>query len=355
MPRVGLAEIIAAVRGADSFLIMSHPNPDGDAVGSTLAMYYLLRALGKDEIVCINDDPVPRIYSWLPGADLIVRSAEQSSRVPASTVIVVDAGSRVRVGKAGDLAEPAAQWVMIDHHLDERSTGDLAFIDPTYSAVGEIIVELFDEAGLELSREAATCAYVSIVTDTGGFRYVNTTPRSHRIAARLLETGVDAALISSRVFDVMSVSKFEMLRRVLERTQRIGKIPTVREIGFQTTLLIGFIQCIAMIPGTSRSAATIIGAMLLGASRVAAAEFSFFLAIPTMFGATAFEILKNGLHFTGQQWAVVAVGSVVSFAVAYAVVAAFMNYIRRHDFKPFGYYRIVLSVLVLGYFLFLRR
>jgi len=141
---------------------------------------------------------------------------------------------------------------------------------------------------------------------------------------------------------------------LLERTQRIGKIPTVREIGFQTALLIGFIQCIAMIPGTSRSAATIIGAMLLGASRVAAAEFSFFLAMPTMFGATAFEILKNGLHFTGEQWAVVAVGSVVSFAVAYAVVAAFMNYIRRHDFKPFGYYRIVLGVLVLGYFLFLR-
>ena len=223
MPKASLAEIIAAVRGADSFLIMSHPNPDGDAVGSTLGVYHLLRALGKKEIVCMNDDPIPRIYSWLPGADVIVRSAERSSRVPASTVIVVDAGSRVRVGKAGDLVEPAAQWVMIDHHLDEHSTGDLAFIDPTYSAVGEIIVELFDEAGIELSREAATCAYVSIVTDTGGFRYVNTTPRSHRIAARLLETGVDAALISSRVFDVMSVSKFEMLRRVLERTQRIAE------------------------------------------------------------------------------------------------------------------------------------
>ena len=131
-------------------------------------------------------------------------------------------------------------------------------------------------------------------------------------------------------------------------------MPSAREMGFAMAVAVGFIQCIAMVPGTSRSAATIIGAMLLGASRVAAAEFSFFLAIPTMFGATAFEILKNGLHFTGEQWAVVAVGSVVSFAAAYAVVAAFMNYIRRHDFKPFGYYRIVLGVLVLGYFLLLR-
>lgn len=138
---------------------------------------------------------------------------------------------------------------------------------------------------------------------------------------------------------------------LLERRKHAGQIRAARDIGFRTALLIGLIQCAAMIPGTSRSAATIIGAMILGASRMAAAEFSFFLAIPTMFGATAFEVMKNGLDFTGEQWAVVGVGSIVSFAVAYAVVAAFMGYIRRHDFKPFGYYRIALGVLVLGYFL----
>jgi phosphoesterase RecJ-like protein len=220
MPKAGLAEILAAIRGADSFLVTSHAGPDGDAVGSMLGMHHLLRALGKSNTVCVNDDPVPRIYSWLPGADLIVQSASFSSPLPAAMVIAVDAGSKVRVGRAGELAGPAARWVMLDHHLDERSTGDLVFIDPTYSAVGEIVVELFDEAGVPLSIEAATCAYVSITTDTGGFRYANTTSRSHRIAARLVETGVNVAEISSRVFDVMSVPKFEMLRRVLDRTQR---------------------------------------------------------------------------------------------------------------------------------------
>jgi phosphoesterase RecJ-like protein len=223
MPKASLAEILSALRGGESFLVTSHPNPDGDAVGSTLCMCHLLRALGKQEIVCVNDDPVPRIYSWLPGGDQIVQTSALSSRVRASIVIVVDAASKIRAGRVGELVEPTAQWVMIDHHLDERPTGDLVFVDPTYSAVGEILIELFDEAGVALSREAATCAYVSIVTDTGGFRYANTTPRSHRIAARLLETGIDAAEISSRVFDLMSAPKFEMLRRVLDRTQRIAE------------------------------------------------------------------------------------------------------------------------------------
>ncbi|HUW59462.1 MAG TPA: undecaprenyl-diphosphate phosphatase, partial [Candidatus Bathyarchaeia archaeon] len=115
----------------------------------------------------------------------------------------------------------------------------------------------------------------------------------------------------------------------------------------------GLIQCAAMIPGTSRSAATIIGAMLLGSSRVAAAEFSFFLAIPTMAGATAYTVAKRGLHFDAVQWAVLGVGSVVSFLVALAVVAALMKFIQRHDFKVFGWYRIALALVVIGYFFLL--
>ena len=141
---------------------------------------------------------------------------------------------------------------------------------------------------------------------------------------------------------------------VLERRPRSVIAASVRDITYARALLIGLIQCLAMIPGTSRSAATIIGAMLLGASRVAAAEFSFFLAIPTMFGATAFMVMKHGLHFSGQQWAVLGAASVVSFTVAYGVVAAFMRYIRQHDFVPFGYYRIALAVVVLVFYLALR-
>jgi len=109
-----------------------------------------------------------------------------------------------------------------------------------------------------------------------------------------------------------------------------------------------------MIPGTSRSAATVIGAMLLGATRVVAAEFSFFLAIPTMVAASGYTLLKSGSILTPHEFLVVAVGFIVSFVVAWLVVAGFMNYVSKRDFKPFGYYRIMLGIIVLAYFTFLK-
>ncbi|CDZ74318.1 undecaprenyl-diphosphatase UppP [Peptoniphilus sp. ING2-D1G] len=125
------------------------------------------------------------------------------------------------------------------------------------------------------------------------------------------------------------------------------KFETIDEIDMRTIVLIGFFQCLAMVPGTSRSAATIIGAMLLGCSRKSAAEFSFFLAIPTMLGATALKIIKLGFSFSSTQWMQIILGMVVSFAVAYAVIVKFMGYIKKHDFKVFGVYRIILGIIVL--------
>lgn len=139
---------------------------------------------------------------------------------------------------------------------------------------------------------------------------------------------------------------------VLERSRRAPRFERAEEAGYGRALVVGLFQCLAMIPGTSRSAATIIGGMALGASRAAAAEFSFFLAVPTMLGAAALKLLKGGAAFSAGQWGLLAAGSVVSFAVAYAVVAFLMNYIRRHDFKVFGYYRIALALAVLAYFFF---
>ncbi len=158
--------------------------------------------------------------------------------------------------------------------------------------------------------------------------------------------------IKAALFNVVTVGLAlvvgGVLLLVLDRGKRVAKIETSDALDYRRALGIGFIQCIAMIPGTSRSAATIIGAMALGSSRSLAAEFSFFLAIPTMLGATVFEIGDVGLSFTSEQWGVLSVGCVVSFAVAYGVVAFLMAYIRRHNFRPFGYYRIVVGVIVLA-------
>ncbi|HBW38201.1 undecaprenyl-diphosphate phosphatase [Desulfosporosinus sp. BICA1-9] len=131
------------------------------------------------------------------------------------------------------------------------------------------------------------------------------------------------------------------------------RIKSMEQLTYRTAFFIGIIQCLAMIPGTSRSASTIIGAMLLGASRVVAAEFSFFLAIPTMVAASGYTLLKNGFILTPHEFLVVGFGFVVSFIVAWAVIAGFMSYVSKKDFKPFGYYRIVLGIIVLAYFSFL--
>ena len=124
----------------------------------------------------------------------------------------------------------------------------------------------------------------------------------------------------------------------------------ITNVPYKTVLAIGFFQALAMIPGTSRSAATIMGAMILGLSREAAAEFSFFLAIPTMLGATLLKVVKNVHGFAGSQWLLIVVGMVLSFVVAYIVIKKFMEYISKNDFIPFGVYRIILAVVVFMYF-----
>jgi undecaprenyl-diphosphatase len=140
----------------------------------------------------------------------------------------------------------------------------------------------------------------------------------------------------------------------IERTMRESKINSIAALSYKMAFLIGLIQCLAMIPGTSRSAATIMGAILLGSSRIVAAEFSFFLAIPTMVAATGYSILKSGLHLSSKEILVTGIGFTVSFFVAWAVIAAFMKFISKNNFKPFGYYRIVLGSLVLAYFIWLH-
>jgi undecaprenyl-diphosphatase len=141
---------------------------------------------------------------------------------------------------------------------------------------------------------------------------------------------------------------------LIESFKKEHKIGDVSAIDYKTAIFIGLIQCLAMIPGTSRSAATIIGAMLLGCSRIAAVEFSFFLAIPTMVAASAFSFLKIGFKMTGSELAVLATGFVVSFLVAWAVIAGFMSFISKRDFKVFGYYRIILGIVIIAFFYFLK-
>ncbi|MGL5054987.1 MAG: undecaprenyl-diphosphate phosphatase [Fusobacteriaceae bacterium] len=132
-----------------------------------------------------------------------------------------------------------------------------------------------------------------------------------------------------------------------DKLKNKAKVHSLKDMSYKLVILIGFFQCLAMIPGTSRSGATIIGALLLGVSRGVAAEFSFFLAIPTMAGATLLKLIKNGLNFNSTEWVLLAIGTFVSFVVAYAVINWFMGYIKSKTFKAFGVYRVVLGIIIL--------
>lgn len=144
---------------------------------------------------------------------------------------------------------------------------------------------------------------------------------------------------------------------ILVESENAGKTPLVRSvyaINYRTALLIGAFQCLSLVPGTSRSGSTILGAILLGVGRSAAAEFSFFMAIPTMLGASAIKGLKfvmSGVGITAMEVGILAVGCVVSFVVSLLAIRALMAYVRKHSFSAFGVYRIVLGVTVLVYFL----
>lgn len=133
------------------------------------------------------------------------------------------------------------------------------------------------------------------------------------------------------------------------------KVNTVYDIDLKTAILIGCFQCLSLIPGTSRSGSTILGAIILGVGRPAGAEFSFFLAIPTMLGASALKLVKfmlSGVTATAMEWTILGIGCVVSFIVSLLVIKGLMEYVRKHSFAVFGVYRIILGVLVLGYFAF---
>lgn len=132
---------------------------------------------------------------------------------------------------------------------------------------------------------------------------------------------------------------------------RTPKVNTLAELSYQTALFIGVFQVLSLIPGTSRSGATILGAILIGTSRYVAAEFTFFLAIPVMFGASLLKIVKFGFAFSGSEIAILLTGMIVAFVVSVFAIKFLMGYIKKHDFKAFGWYRIVLGVIVVGYFL----
>lgn len=169
----------------------------------------------------------------------------------------------------------------------------------------------------------------------------------------LFEDKIDELFFNSTTV-ATALIVYGVIMIMLENRNKKPKVSDFSQLTYKLTLGIGLFQCLALIPGTSRSGSTIIGAVLLGTSRYVATEFSFFLAVPTMLGASALKLLKVGFAFSGFEWLLLATGSLVAFIVSVFAIKFLLDYIKKHDFKVFGYYRIVLGIIVLGYFYFMK-
>lgn len=169
------------------------------------------------------------------------------------------------------------------------------------------------------------------------------------ILGLLFDDYIEAKFFNPTTVAIMLIV-YGIVMIIMENRDSKPTVSDFKELSYKRAFSIGLFQCLALIPGTSRSASTIIGGVFLGTSRFIATEFSFFLAIPTMLGASALKLLKAGFNFSGLEWMVLGTGTIVSFIVSVIVIKMLMNYIKKHDFKVFGYYRIILGIILLGYF-----
>ncbi len=173
------------------------------------------------------------------------------------------------------------------------------------------------------------------------------------ILGLLFDDTIDALFFNPTTVAIALIV-YGIIMIMLENRNKKPSVNSFSEVSYKLAIGIGLFQCLALIPGTSRSGSTIIGAVLLGTSRYIATEFSFFLAVPTMFGASALKLVKTGFAFSGFEWLILATGSIVAYIVSILAIKFLLDYIKKHDFKVFGYYRIVLGILVLAYFFLIK-
>lgn len=220
-----LSQVIEVIENKNDFAITTHVRPDGDGIGSSLGLCWLLRSLGKDAEVILRDE-IPGAYRRLPGADEIKKVSAVNGRYDA--VFVIECSDIDRPG----IKNLDQQLVInIDHHATCEHFGKINWIDSTASAVGEMIYNLCKAIGGRVTKEIAECVYLALVTDTGSFHFPNTTDRTLKVASELVKVGVQPAEISEVVYSSYSWSRIELMRQVLSTVERSpdGRIACLRQ------------------------------------------------------------------------------------------------------------------------------
>ncbi len=212
---IEMEAVAASLSRFPRFCLAHHVNPDGDCLGSAVALALILRKMGK-EVTILDCGKVPARYRELPGMSDRV---DPTSIASPGVLVALDCGDLERMGPAFQLVSRAERVINIDHHASNPGFGDLSWVDPKAAAVGEMIFDLTGQLGVVMDKQIAIALYTAITTDTGSFRYDNTTPRTHLIASQLLGYGIPVGAIAQRVFDRRSLTATRLIGTVLNRME----------------------------------------------------------------------------------------------------------------------------------------
>jgi phosphoesterase RecJ-like protein len=256
-----LQTVAAALREHDRFLVVTHENPDGDALGSLLAMTLALRQLGKDVFMYLyGSAPLPREYAFMPFDGLL---RELPDDIGERVLVAVDCAKADRIGADTASVDRAKLVLDIDHHHDNTRFGAVNLIVADASSTGEVLRDVIAELGVELTPDIAEPLYIALVTDTGRFQYTNTTPKALRLAAELVEAGADVHQVFQQVYESVEFAKLKLLARALERARVLegGRIVVsflVRtdfaEVGAAEAYSEGIIDSLRAVEGSELSA-----------------------------------------------------------------------------------------------------
>ncbi|MCQ9206741.1 MAG: bifunctional oligoribonuclease/PAP phosphatase NrnA [Omnitrophica bacterium] len=208
-----IKKIKKAIEKYDKFLITAHINPEGDSLGSQLAIASLLRALDKD-VTIIDSDAVPEHYRFLPGVDLI-RNKTRARNKKFDAAIVLDCPNLSRTGGVRGVVQKSGYIINIDHHVSNERFGDINWVEERASSSGEMVYRLFKEMSVEITKEVALYLYIAILTDTGSFNYDNTSGETHEIISELLGYGIEPYEVSKSVYENKSVRAVKLLGEAL--------------------------------------------------------------------------------------------------------------------------------------------
>jgi len=228
--RDDLSAICRVLREKDRFLIACHENPEGDAIGSELALALALRKMGKTATV-LNADPVPANLLFLPGTGTVVFTEDGSKY---DVAVVLDCSSPERTGRVGRELRKCPLLVNIDHHRTNGDLGELALVDPDAAATGLLVHRILSAMGYEIGLDVATNIYVAVLTDTGSFHYGSSSPEAFEVAGDMVRRGVDPWAVAEQVYETQSAHRLRLLGRVLDSLEvsadgRVACITTMRK------------------------------------------------------------------------------------------------------------------------------